>query len=84
MLEAMAAGVPVVHTDVPALMEVAGGAGLCVPRGDASLLAKALREVLGAPERAAEMARSGRERAKSFTWRSAAEAVWAIHRRNRE
>jgi len=84
LLEAMAAGIPVVHTDVPALVEVAGGAGLCVPRGDASLLAKALREVLGAPERAAEMARLGRERAKSFTWRSAAEAVWAVHRHNRE
>lgn len=83
LLEAMAAGVPVVHTDVPALVEVAGGAGVTVPRGDAAALAKALREVLGSPERAAELTRSGRDRAKSFTWRRAAEAVWAIHRRGR-
>ena len=84
LLEAMAAGVPVVHTDVPALLEVAGGAGLSVPRGDAAALAKALGEVLGSPERAAELTRLGRERARSFNWRNAAESVWAIHRRNRE
>ncbi len=83
LLEAMAAGVPVVHTDVPALVEVAGGAGVTVPRGDAAALTRALREVLGSPERAAELTRSGRDRAKSFTWRRAAEAVWAIHRRGR-
>ena len=84
LLEAMAAGVPVVHTDVPALVEVAGGAGRTVPRGDAPALAKALREVIGDPMVAAELVRSGRERARTFTWRSAAEAVWAIHRRNRD
>ena len=32
-------GTPVVHTDVPALVEVAGGAGVAVPRGDAEALA---------------------------------------------
>jgi glycosyltransferase involved in cell wall biosynthesis len=84
LLEAMAAGVPVVHTDVPALVEVAGGAGLIVPRGDSAALAKALREVLGSPELAAGLIRRGRDRAKAFTWKSAAEAVWAIHRHNRE
>ena len=77
LLEAMAAGVPVVHTDVPALVEVAGGAGVMVPRGDATALAAALRKVLGAPSVAAGLTRSGRERARAFTWRRAAEAVWA-------
>jgi glycosyltransferase involved in cell wall biosynthesis len=81
LLEAMAAGVPVVHTDVPALVEVAGGAGLVVPRGDAPALAAGLRSVLTSPDRAAELARLGRERARAFTWRAAAEAVWAAHRR---
>jgi len=73
----------VVHTDVPALAEVAGGAGITVPRGDARALAAALREVLGSPSVAADLTRSGRDRARTFTWRRAAEAVWAIHTRAR-
>ncbi|HVW44277.1 MAG TPA: glycosyltransferase family 1 protein, partial [Amycolatopsis sp.] len=80
VLEAMAAGVPVVHSDAPALVEVAGGAGRCVPRGDAKALAAALRRVLGSPECAAELAGAGRARAADFSWRTAAEAVWDIHR----
>ncbi|GAA4549072.1 glycosyltransferase family 4 protein [Amycolatopsis samaneae] len=84
LLEAMAAGVPVVHTDVPALAEVAGGAGLMVPRGDVDALTLGLREVLGSARRAAELSTRGKERARAFTWRAAAEAVWAMHRRNRD
>ncbi|HEX2131911.1 MAG TPA: glycosyltransferase family 1 protein, partial [Actinophytocola sp.] len=49
VLEAMAVGVPVVHTDVPALVEVAGGAGVAVRRGDAGALAAGLRAVLDDP-----------------------------------
>src|SRR5207302_2291628 len=79
VLEAMAAGVPVVHSDAPALAEVAGGAGVCVPRGDAKALAEALREVISAAGRQAELARSGRARAREFSWERAASAVWSIH-----
>ena len=79
VLEAMAAGVPVVHSDAPALAEVAGGAGVCVPRGDAKALAEALREVISAAGRQAELAGSGRARAREFSWERAASAVWSIH-----
>jgi glycosyltransferase involved in cell wall biosynthesis len=79
VLEAMAAGTPVVHSDAPALLEVAGGAGVAVPRGDAAALAARLGEVLGSPDRAARMAEAGRRRAAGFCWRRAAEAVWALH-----
>jgi glycosyltransferase involved in cell wall biosynthesis len=79
LLEAMAAGVPVVHSDVPALAEVAGGAGAAVPRGDAAALAVALRELLGSPAQAAELVRLGLARSAVFSWQAAAEAIWALH-----
>lgn len=79
VLEAMAAGVPVVHSDAPALVEVAGPAGVPVPRGDAKALATALREIVHAPARRAELIELGRARASGFSWHKAALAVWSIH-----
>jgi glycosyltransferase involved in cell wall biosynthesis len=83
LLEAMASGVPVVHSDVPALVEVAGGAGVAVPRGDAAALAAGLRAVLSFPGRATELAALGRCRAAMFSWHRAADAVWALHRQKK-
>lgn len=79
VLEAMAAGVPVVHSDAPALVEVAGGAGLVAARGEVAALTTALRVVLSSPARAAELAESGRKRAAEFSWRAAASVVWTVH-----
>jgi len=79
LLEAMAVGVPVVHTDAPALVEVAGGAGLTVRRGDPVALARGLRAVVDDPRRAKTMVEAGRHRAARFTWERAAQAVWALH-----
>lgn len=83
VLEAMAAGVPVVHSDAPALVEVAGGAGVSVPRGDPAALATSLRSVLEAPERTVAMLERARRRADSFSWTAAAEALWKLHTRLR-
>jgi glycosyltransferase involved in cell wall biosynthesis len=79
VLEAMAAGVPVVHSDVPALMEVAGGGGVMVKRQDAAALANGLRTVLANPDRTAALVEAGRRRAARFTWERAARAVWLVH-----
>jgi glycosyltransferase involved in cell wall biosynthesis len=79
VLEAMAVGVPVVHSDVPALMEVAGGTGVAVPRQDATALAGGLRTVLDLPECTAARVEAAKARAQQFTWERAAGAVWRIH-----
>ncbi|PWW64567.1 glycosyltransferase family 4 protein [Actinokineospora spheciospongiae] len=81
VLEAMAVGVPVVHSDAPALVEVAGGAGVAALREDPADLARALTSVVDSPERAAAMVDRGRTRAATFTWAHAAESVWRLHLR---
>ena len=80
VLEAMATGVPVVHSDAPALVEVAGGAGVTVPRGDPAALAAALRGVLSDPAQADALVAAGRCRAQRFTWERTARRVWSVHR----
>ncbi|WP_433870019.1 glycosyltransferase family 4 protein [Saccharopolyspora sp. CA-218241] len=77
-LEAMALGVPVVHSDAPALVEVVGGAGFAVPRGDPAALAAALRRATD-PEVRAGAAERGRRRAADFDWERTARAVWHLH-----
>jgi len=81
VLEAMAVGTPVVHTDVPALVEVAGGTSLVVPTGDADALASALAEVVNGSVATAERVAQGQLRAAAFTWEHAAVELWRLHTR---
>jgi glycosyltransferase involved in cell wall biosynthesis len=77
--EAMAVGTPVVCSDAPALVEVAGGAAAVVPRGDSGSLAVAIAKLLDdAPERD-RMAVAGRARAAAFDWDRVAERAWALY-----
>jgi glycosyltransferase involved in cell wall biosynthesis len=79
LLEAMAAGVPVVHSDAPALVEVAGGAGLVTPRGDVAALTTAIRSVVDDQASAARMVSAGLRRAEEFSWEKAARETWDAH-----
>jgi glycosyltransferase involved in cell wall biosynthesis/peptidoglycan/xylan/chitin deacetylase (PgdA/CDA1 family) len=64
IIEAMAAGLPVVATKVGGIPELVreGVTGRLVAPGDADSLASALLDVLDRPERAAEFGRAGRAR----------------------
>jgi phosphatidylinositol alpha-mannosyltransferase len=70
LLEAMAAGKPVVASSIPGYAAVVrdGVDGILVAPGDAAALAGALHTVLGDPKRARAMGRAGAERARSFDW----------------
>jgi phosphatidylinositol alpha-mannosyltransferase len=70
LVEAMAAGVPVVATNIPGYREVArdGVDAVLVPPGDAGALSMAIRRVLTEPGLAARLAEAGRSRAEGFRW----------------
>lgn len=68
ILEAMAAGVPVVASDTPAVVEAAGGAALVVPAHDVPGWSAALVEVLTKADLARDLRRRGAAVAKRSTW----------------
>jgi len=79
--EAMACGVPVISTTGGALPEVVGEAGILVPPADHQALARAIRDVLGNPQRAGNLGRAGYQRVQQhFTWPRAAESTVAAYR----
>jgi glycosyltransferase involved in cell wall biosynthesis len=63
VLEAMAAGLPVVASEVGAIAELLGGSGELAPPDDADALAAALRR-LADPERRRRLGEAARERAR--------------------
>jgi starch synthase len=81
-LEAMACGTAVVGSRTGGIPEVVvdGVTGLLVPPGDPPALASALNELVGNPQRAAEMGRLGRERTVAeFGWNRVAAQTAALY-----
>jgi glycosyltransferase involved in cell wall biosynthesis len=80
VLEAQAAGLPAVVSDLPVLREflTPGEDCLMVPAGDAAALAGALVAAASGPERA-RLAAAGRATAGRFTWEAAAAAHEAVY-----
>ncbi len=83
VIEAFHFGTPVVHSDTPAVVEVAAGAGVAVEREDAAgypaRLAEAIAGVAGDPALAQRLSFSGRDRSSAFSWRDSAEKIWQLH-----
>ncbi len=78
-IEAMACGCPVIASDTPALVEVLGGAGLHAQVGDVAGIANAMNRVRDDVLRE-ELRERGLERAKAFSWDTAAEQTLEVYR----
>ena len=78
-LEAMACGVPVVATAVPAVAEVTAGAALLVPVGDRAALGAAIAEILDNEVERERLIVAGRRRAAVFSWARCAAGVAALY-----
>ena len=78
-LEAMAAGVPVVVSDAPALVEVTGGAALVASRGTTRPRwpGRWPTRLTRPAERSGSPA--GRERAAHYSWSAAARELWRLY-----
>ena len=67
IVEAMAAGLPVILSDIPPHKEVAGAAGMFIPAGNAEALAVALKALLDDPSLRNKLGDKAQERAKLFS-----------------
>lgn len=79
ILEAMAAGTPVVAVRSGVAEEVCGEAGLIVPN-DPESLAAAVTRVLDDDELREQMRKAGLARAAIFTWETAADELLALYK----
>jgi len=68
VLEALAAGIPTACSDIPPLREIAGDAALFFDPLDEDAIAAGLDRIAGDEPLRGTLARSGPERARSFTW----------------
>jgi glycosyltransferase involved in cell wall biosynthesis len=80
VLEAMAAGVPVITSNRSAMPEVAGDAALLVNPESVEELAEGLRRLTREDSLRAELARRGEDRAHLFTWEKAVAQTWNVYR----
>jgi phosphatidylinositol alpha-mannosyltransferase len=81
LIEALSAGAPIVASDLDAFARVleGGEAGVLVRRGDAGALARALCELLGTPDRRAELSARGAEVAAGYDWGVLARRILAVY-----
>ncbi|HET6794533.1 MAG TPA: glycosyltransferase, partial [Acidimicrobiales bacterium] len=83
VLEAMAAGLPVVATDVGGVPELVrhGVDGLLVPPRDPGALAAAIGHLVGDPSMRSAMGAAGRDRVGDFSWPSCVDRHIAVYSR---
>jgi len=81
LIEALAAGAPIVASDLDAFARVLedGTAGVLVRRGDPAGLARALYELLADPDRRAWLSENGARVAAGYDWEVLARRILAVY-----
>jgi glycosyltransferase involved in cell wall biosynthesis len=80
VLEAMAAGAPVVTSNVSSFPEICGDAALLVDPYDIGAIAGAILDVEDSAELRAELRERGLRRVQDYTWRATAEKTLDVYR----
>jgi glycosyltransferase involved in cell wall biosynthesis len=75
LLEAMAAGIPILTSDIPTIREIAGDVAHYFPGSDPGALARAVNGLRADSTELAERIARGRARAASFSWRRSADLL---------
>ena len=78
VLEAMAAGTPVITSNTSSLPEVVGNAGILVDPQNVPEIAAAVATLLSDTETQQAMACAGLERARTFTWKRSAQRLLQV------
>jgi phosphatidylinositol alpha-mannosyltransferase len=77
----MAAGAPLLATDLPSVREIVDGDAVLVPVDDADALADALAGLLDDPGRRTALAEAGVRRAALYSWERMAGEVVSAYRK---
>ena len=80
MIEAEAAGAPVIASDHPGLDEACGDAAIRVPPGDVAGWVAAVQSVRSDTQRRDHLVAAGYRVAATFNWTDSARALVALHR----
>lgn len=80
VVEAMAAGVPVVTSSRGALAELADGAALLVDPHDVGSIAGAMRQLVDDEDLGRRLSELGRARAANYSWKRTAEQTLGVYR----
>jgi glycosyltransferase involved in cell wall biosynthesis len=81
VLEGLAAGIPVVASDIPAHAEVAGDSALLVPPDDPVALAAAITQAATDIGLRRASVQAGLQRAAQYSWQTAARSCWRLYRK---
>lgn len=79
VLEAMAAGVPVLTSNRSALAEIAADAALLVDPVDSEAIAHGLQALIADSSLRENLIEKGRKRAAQFSWQETAARTWAVY-----